>query len=332
MDKFKIYSHGDISNFVNPREGETKIGEKVRYLNSLDDLHRSDAKFVVFGIPEDIGVRANFGIGGTKTAWSATLKALLNMQSNPFFDGQNLLVLGHLEIDEPSDKSLESLRYKVGVIDTLVCSIVERIVSVNKIPIIIGGGHNNALGAIWGTSKALKSKVNVVNIDAHTDMRKAEGRHSGNPFTYAIQNGYLDHYRVFGLQQNYLNAQFPELVRTNSKIRAFYFEDLLRSRQNILSNWSNFVADLPSPCGLEVDLDSIAHVLSSASSPSGFSLSEVRAMLLASEKAFQYLHICEGATELTDGRNDPTTGKTIAFLVVDFIKALRPHISQQPST
>ena len=81
-----------------------------------------------------------------------------------------------------------------------------------------------------------------------------------------------------------------------------------------------FIKDLPEPCGLEIDLDSIANVLSSASSPSGFALNDIRAFVLSSAKKFNYLHLCEGATLLADGRQDLTTGKTIAFLVSDFIK------------
>jgi len=34
-----------------------------------------------------------------------------------------------------------------------------------------------------------------------------------------------------------------------------------------------------------------------------------------------YLHICEGAVQLHDGRKDENTGKLISYLVSDFIKA-----------
>ncbi|MEI2708545.1 MAG: hypothetical protein V9E96_05935 [Chitinophagaceae bacterium] len=35
-----------------------------------------------------------------------------------------------------------------------------------------------------------------------------------------------------------------------------------------------------------------------------------------------YLHICEGATHLSDGRTDISTGKLISYLVSDFLKAM----------
>ena len=332
MDKLKIYSPNDIIPLINERPGEVKLGQKVQYIRWFEDLHTCDAKFVLLGIPEDIGVRANLGIGGTQTAWLPALRALLNMQSNSFFSGEELLLLGYLEIAEPVDKTLASLRNKVRIIDNLVYPIIEQIIAANKIPIVIGGGHNNALGIIWGASLAHNSKMNIVNIDAHADLRATEGRHSGNGFTYALQNGYLNQYRIFGLQQNYVQADAIGHFKSGSNIQTFYYEEVLKSDKTIVKNWKAFIKDLPEPCGLEVDLDCIANLLSSASSPSGFSVSDIRSLILSSDKTFSYLHLCEGATQLADGRVDLTTGKTIAFLVSDFIKALRPRISLQPSS
>lgn len=332
MDSLKIYNHNDILPLINEREGEVKLGQNVQLISCLEDLSNCDAKFVLLGIPEDIGVRANLGVGGTKTAWLPALKALLNMQSNSFFNGTELLVLGYLEIEEPVDQRVLSLRNKVEEIDRLVYPIIAQIVAANKIPIIIGGGHNNALGILWGASSVLQGKINTINIDAHADLRKTEGRHSGNGFTYALENGYLNQYRIFGLQQNYVHADLPKHIESNPNIRAFYYEDLLKSNLSVIENWNGFIADIPEPCGLEVDLDSITNVLSSAVSPSGFSLSDIRAFILSSNKNFCYLHLCEGAIQLADGRSDLATAKTIAFLVGDFIKALRSHISPRPAS
>jgi formiminoglutamase len=330
MDSLKIYSQGEIFQLVKQRVGEVKLGEKVQFIHSFSGLHKSTAKFVLFGIPEDIGVRANYGIGGAQTAWLPALKTLLNMQSNSFLTGEEILILGHLEISEPADKSVEALQNKVSTIDSLVYPIIEQIISANKIPIVIGGGHNNAAGIIWGASLAHQQKINIVNIDAHADLRKTEGRHSGNGFSYALQNGHLNRYHIFGLQQSYVHKDLPSYLNDMPNIKAFYFEDLLKSGHSIQKNWLEFIKGLPEPCGLEIDLDSIANVLSSASSPTGFALNDIRSLLLSSTKKFSYLHICEGATQLADGRQDLTTGKTIAYLISDFIKALRPHTYQQP--
>lgn len=325
MDKLKIYTKNNILDLVSPRSGETKLGERVQIYPyseiplSISGLERSTAKFVLLGIPEDIGVRANLGIGGAQSAWPVALKTLLNIQSNHFLSGEEILVLGHVQLSEPNDQSLESLRAKTAAIDTLVYPIIEKIIATNKIPVVIGGGHNNAFPIIWGTSLALKQAIDVVNIDAHADLRNtAEGRHSGNGFSNALEKGYLSGYRVFGLHENYANPALNDLSGNN--IKCSYFEDLLQSEQSISEQWQTFIKGLTEHSGIEIDLDSIENVLSSASGPSGFALNDIRKILLTNTKKWRYLHICEGAVQLANGREDLSTGKTIAYLVSDFIK------------
>lgn len=342
MDSFKIYTQRDIDAEIIIREGEEKLGQHVIVYNhckessdgeiSLDCLLQSSAKFVLLGIPEDIGISANLGVAGAKTAWKATLKALLNIQSNGFLNGEEILVLGHFEIEEPTDQSVQGLRKKVSEIDELVYPVIQKIIAAGKTPIVIGGGHNNAYPIIKAAHLANgNQKINVINIDAHTDLRNpTEGRHSGNGFSTAILNGYINEYKVFGLQQNYVNAAIAKQIASDKNISILYFEEFLQSKKSVGENWVNFTESLKDPCGLEIDLDSIANMLSSATTPSGFALDDIRKILINNTVKYSYLHICEGATALADGRKDLTTGKTIAYLVTDFIKALLPRISPQP--
>ncbi len=65
MSLLKIYSEKDIASFIKKRAGETKFGEKISFVETLDDLQNHSAKYVLWGIPEDIGVRANYGNPGT---------------------------------------------------------------------------------------------------------------------------------------------------------------------------------------------------------------------------------------------------------------------------
>ena len=59
----------------------------------------------------------------------------------------------------------------VEQIDKEVSHIVCTIVKAGKIPIIIGGGHNNAYGNIKGTALAKGKPINAINFDAHSDFR-----------------------------------------------------------------------------------------------------------------------------------------------------------------
>jgi len=40
-----------------------------------------------------------------------------------------------------------------------------------------------------------------------------------------------------------------------------------------------------------------------------------------------YLHICEGAAALADGRSCDSTGKLISYLVSDFVKAIQSQLN-----
>ncbi len=236
-----IYDHSYIQKLTRTRAGETKLGERVQTIDSKDieqALKNSDAKFVLLGIPEDIGVRANFGRGGAHTAWHPALSNILNIQNNEFIDGSEILVLGHIEVDDlmqASEKAgLEKLRGLVEEVDQRVVKIIQTIVASGKIPVIIGGGHNNSYGNIKGAALGLQTsgkikqaKINCINSDAHTDFRALEGRHSGNGFSYAYNEGFLKNYAIVGLHENY-NAQavLDELKKHIHTINYTFFEDI----------------------------------------------------------------------------------------------------------
>ena len=197
MNKLILFNKSSLKDALNKRNGETKFGEHVRMLPSSENIYEQlkdlDVDFVFFGIPEDIGVYANLGRRGAANTWSDFLKVLLNLQSNGFTKAKRTLILGHIDVSEEltalsqlngtTSNDLKKARQLVSNIDTYVTQVVHDIIKAGKTPIIIGGGHNNAYGNIKGTSLALNQKINVINWDAHTDLRKEEGRHSGNVFT-----------------------------------------------------------------------------------------------------------------------------------------------------
>jgi formiminoglutamase len=316
MDNLKIYSQSDIDHLIILRDGETKLGEKVAVLSSWNELESASAKFILLGIPEDIGVRANAGIAGAASTWKPSLMAFLNIQNNRFLNGAEVLVLGHFEINEPEDSSVKGLRNKVAEIDNLVYPVIEKIVAAGKIPIVIGGGHNNAYPMIKGTSLAHKSPIDVLNVDAHADLRELEGRHSGNGFSYALKENYLNSYFMYGLHQNYNNEAILNQIESNPKLKAVFFDDILTG-----ADFNELINKIGETAGLEIDLDCIQNVLSSAETPSGFAVNDIRKLILTSTKKFSYLHISEGATRMLDGRVSKLTSKLVAYLVSDFIKA-----------
>jgi formiminoglutamase len=332
MNGFKIYNYKSIESLFTKREGESKFGEKVGFIENLDELENSNAKYVLFGIPEDIGVRANLGKPGAANAWKACLKSLLNVQANQYTNPENLILLGEVEcstlmaksanIDESDPNYLAKLGDLVQTLDGIVSELVKRIILAEKIPIIIGGGHNNAYGNIKGASQALKKPINIINIDAHTDLRKLEHRHSGNGFSYAKNDQFMAKYRIFGLHQNYTPEYIFEEMNVSQKDQYRLFEHLMLFNSKEIINAFREELEFISvdDFGLELDCDAIQEFPSSAQSPSGFSYNMIRNFIkIASEvENIRYLHICEA---LPTSQTEIKVGKALSYLITDFLNS-----------
>jgi formiminoglutamase len=347
MQHFRFYHKQDILSITRIRRFETKLGERLRVISdpaSLEQsLQESPASFVLFGVPEDIGVKANLGMGGTDSAWLAFLQAFVNTQSNDFLEGGEILLLGHFDFSELEqlieknahdyEERIEAYRHAVNTIDDEVEQLVHIITQNKKIPIVIGGGHNNSYPCIKGAAKGFYkagvipiAQINAINLDAHADFRPMEGRHSGNGFSYAESDGYLEKYCVIGIHENYIPQNVWMDMVNNPFVDCITFEDIFlhekRSFLQAVGHATAFTSD--TLCGIELDLDAVRDVLSSASSPVGVSVNQARQYIqfAAADSRPAYLHICEGAVQLSDGRSAPGTGKLIAYLVSDFVKAL----------
>lgn len=316
MPNPKIYQQEDLSQITKTRKGETKLGEKI----SLD-WREIEVKFVLLGIAEDIGVRVNHGIGGTHTAWGSFLPAFLNIQSTNLLNGSEIGIYGSISFEELSE-SISSA--SVEMIDNEVAKIINEIGDLGKIPIIVGGGHNNAYPIIKGISLAKKQAINAINLDAHSDFRAKEGRHSGNGFRYAYEEGFLKKYAIIGLHENYNPQNILDELTKNPAIQFSFWEDIfLRENltfKEVIQQAIIFTKDAPT--GIELDLDCIENTLSSAMTPCGISPTHARQFMYqtAISSNIAYLHICEGASRLSTGQESFTTGKLIAYLVSDFMK------------
>ncbi|MGI0106182.1 formimidoylglutamase [Salinimicrobium sp. WS361] len=326
MNQLKFYSEKQVSKLISTRQGETKLAEKIKVATSFEDVQKSEAKIVIFGIPEDIGVRANFGKPGTSNAWQAFLEAFLNVQENQFNSGENVLLLGEINTSEAMEKAgnidvsdpnyVQKLGDLVEQLDAAVSEVVKNVILAGKFPVIIGGGHNNAYGNIKGAAEALGHAINVLNIDAHTDLRRLEHRHSGNGFSYAFKNGFLEKYSVFGLHQNYTPQYIYDEMNASEAYQYSLLEELPK-HQRTQEFSQNLAFIKANKFGLELDCDAIANFPSSAISPAGIDLDEARTLLreAAKEKNCCYLHICEAVAT-----NNFPTGKALSYLVTDFLK------------
>ena len=341
MKSLELYSKKDIEHLTRKRTNEIKIGEEVSLLKSEtnwdDELKNSSSKFVLLGIPEDIGVRANYGRGGAHTAWKPALDSFLSQQSNPFLNGKNICVLGHVFVDDVMETSnslnaknksdMTELRKLVSVIDERVTEVITKIIQSGKIPIVVGGGHNNSYPIIKGCSIALEKKINVINCDPHTDFRPLEGRHSGNGFSYAYKENYMKSYSVFCIHEQYNTASvLNEFTANNQHLYYSTYEDIFvrenKTFAETLEQNINFSKN--ELCGVEIDLDAITNVPSSAKTSSGISPVQARHYVYKCAKQLNalYFHVAEGAPILSHIKADNKTGKLIGYLIADFIKGI----------
>jgi len=344
----KVYSQEDVNTMVKRRAGEVRLGERVKVLDlSAGDnwelaLSASPARYVLLGLPEDIGVRANYGRGGAYSAWNPVVATLLNVQSNRYFTGDQLLVLGHVDFTELMQKAaalnfqdstdVAVARELVAEIDEMVMPIIEAIVKAGKEPVIVGGGHNNAFPNIRGAVSGLQKRFNkpyaaidCINCDAHSDLRPLEGRHSGNGFSYALASGDLRRYAMVGLHEIFNTEAVIEQIHADDRLHATFFEDIFVKGEDGFTEAVEEAIQFAGKefTGLELDLDTIQNIPSSAKTSSGISTIQARKFvhMVASKCNVVYFHIAEAAPVLSHIKTDLKTGKLIAYLITDYLKA-----------
>jgi formiminoglutamase len=340
MEKIIPFTTNDLAKITNHRSGEIKFGEKMITVPKDADtaafLKTCEAKYVVFGIPEDIGIRANFGRPGAASAWDSAIKNIANIQHNRFCKGNQLVVLGQLDVSKEMQE-VEDLDFNdiddraklsqlVERIDKDVSHIIFNIVKLGKTPIIIGGGHNNSYGNIKGSALAKGKPVNAINFDAHSDFRILEGRHSGNGFSYAYEEGFLKKYFIFGLHENYTSKSVLDIIKKiEDRVRYNTYDSInIRKEKEFNQEMEQALEFIDDDFyGIEIDLDAIPNIACSAMTLSGFSVQELRQFVsfFGKYKNATYLHICEGAPDLGEDKNNHLIGKLIGYLVTDFIKS-----------
>ncbi|WP_339917878.1 formimidoylglutamase [Yeosuana marina] len=336
MDKLVLFNNSELKKLLNKRSGESKFGEHVNLLTSISNIYEQlenlDVTHVIIGLPEDVGVFANYGKSGAYNTWNTVLKYLLNIQNNEFTNAKGVLILGHLDftdemlkvskLNQSKRKDILKARKIVKKIDAHVTHIIHQIVLAGKKPIIIGGGHNNAYGNIKGSSLALGTPINVVNFDAHTDFRPEEGRHSGNGFSYAYAEGFLKNYFVFGLHENYTPEKLFNSLKKINSIAYNTFESIeVRKELSFKSEMKRALEHVSfTAFGIEIDCDAIQNISSSAITPSGFGVNKTRAFVnfFGKHENTCYLHICEA---IATPENESQIGKLITYLITDFMRA-----------
>lgn len=340
-----------LREMTSTRVGEVRLGEEVQ---ALDAEGRAPAgvRHVVIGVPEDIGVRANLGRPGARRMWKEALGRLLHVQSNPTLDPRTVAIGGAVDVRDLQREGRETdralgrareaaasegrragraaqdatvllgrLRDLCAQVDERVDATVHGLREQGLFPIVIGGGHNNALGILTACARSAGRPMHCVNVDPHADMRPAEGRHSGNAFTYARASGALDRYAVVGLQECTATASILESL-ADGRSGVWTLDAMARGEISLHDSLDGAVRHVGAgPATLELDLDAVAGAPASAVAGSGLTALEMRtcAARLSRELDLHAAHIAEGAPGL-GAWPEGLLGKLVAELTLDIIK------------
>lgn len=308
---FERFTKEKAATFYSKRAGETRVGEIVPE-NSV-----GTSKFILLGIEESAGPIANNGFSGSENAWSAFLANFLNTQIHKNFTGKEIAILGSIKNINPP-VSIDEAKIQVEELDAFVLEILNQELSQYQIPIVIGGGHNNALPLMrWS---AQSNDINCINIDPHADCRNTKARHSGNSFSTALEEKIIKSYSVLGLHEAYNNQFILDFLEKHSCFHTYY-EDYLLGKSNLLADFQKRVNELTSTekIAMEIDMDAIAFMPSSALSPSGFSVDQIRAVCLSlriNQSKVAYFHFPEAAPKTPIEQK--VVGKALTYFVRDF--------------
>lgn len=148
-----------------------------------DDAGRSTA---LIGFASDEGVRRNAGrVGAVEgpTALRGTLSSLA------FVDGTGALVdAGDVVVERGSEHAPGDLEGGQEELADRVAALLDG----HTLTVVLGGGHETAYASYAGLARSRRvrpgTRIGILNLDAHFDLREAPRPSSGTPFLQALRH------------------------------------------------------------------------------------------------------------------------------------------------
>jgi formiminoglutamase len=198
------------------RADDPRLGDVAEFWRG-DLTALRPGRAVLFGFPQDEGVRRNHGRPGAAGAPAEIRRWLYRLTPWDAVDGVDLrddppLDLGNLRLVGDLEETQESL-----------ARIVAALLARQAVPIVLGGGHETAFGHYLGYVAAGQA-VGIINIDAHLDVRPLlDGRgHSGSPFRQALEHPTAPlpgaHYVCLGAQPQATSRAHADYARQRGAI------------------------------------------------------------------------------------------------------------------
>lgn len=271
---------------------------------------------VVIGYPTDAGVRANFGRAGAAEGPAGLRMAMSNLPApaaHALFDAGD--VAGAADDVDSWQRAL--------------AAAVAAVRAGGGIPLILGGGHDQAFGHWLGCVQAAPdgAVVGTINLDAHIDMREfIHGRpHSGTPFSqvhsWCALHGRPFRYMVAGMQ---VAHNTPALIHRAAAAGAQLVDaDAFHPTQeaSLMHLVDRFVGAVDQVC-LSIDLDVFCAASApgvSAPSPMGIAPDATLRLLLrrvAGSGKVVGIEIAECAPSIDVGGRTARLGAAVADTII----------------
>lgn len=209
--------------------------------SALDDNLSSweKSKTVIIPVPYDL--TASYGTG-TRHGPLAIIEASshLELYDDEIKEETASIGIHTLNHVEPLCSSPEKMVERVE-------EVVSRVLSSNKLPVILGGEHSITVGAVQAMVNSI-SDIGVVQFDAHADLRDT---YQGSKYSHACTGRRI--HEICKLTQVGIRSLSKEEFEflDESEIETYFCRDLFNNE-----NWINdFIKNLPSHIYVTIDLD-----------------------------------------------------------------------------
>lgn len=187
-----MYKDADRTVWTGRVDGSEENCLRYHQIVSYQSIEEVKESVVIVSFACDEGVRRNVGRTGAKDGPGAIKKNLAQMP----WHSMNTIQLVDVGTVCCNDGNLEHAQWLLG---EKINSLLKR----RNIVIILGGGHETVYGHYLGVRQAVgpTSKIGILNIDAHFDLRlDNQGASSGTMFYQILNKDRHADYMVVGIQ------------------------------------------------------------------------------------------------------------------------------------
>jgi formiminoglutamase len=301
------------------KKNDPQLEEIIQFstYSSLDvSIDSKKNNFIVFGCPDDLGIKYNLGRPGAKEG-PQSIRKFLYKKPLP-----HKKILEKLQIFDHGDIAVSD-----NILQTHANSkkMAAEAAKTNAKVIPLGGGHDfagpNFLGFVEGSGK---KKFGVVNIDSHLDVRVYENDlpNSGTGFREILESGHNIKVVQFGTRVA-SNSQYYLDYCKQKKVEIHYLEDIKNKKLSVATQFKNMLQKLATKVdliGVSLDMDSCHEICGvSAQAAVGFTAFELLEIskMAALNKKVKYFEVAETSPPLDF--NDKTSKLSAEIIYNYFI-------------